>query len=399
MMNNSGTGPTSARLQIGVVGAGGFVGARLIEMARCLPRLSVIPIVRSYKALARLKVDPEQCRIVDTTNGAALREAFEDCRAIVNLTSGDPTEISEVTKVLYEASAGSGADTFVHVSSAVVFGRVVQREISDDSSPVAGHWSLYAREKIRAEAMLKQRMGASRPQIIVLRPGLIWGPGSAYSRTAAEELMTGRAFLCNSGKGICNLVHVDNLVRSILAVCECRSPKVGFYNVADPECITWRDFYTATAERLGYSPARVCLLGSSPLRFSPGLLVEWAMNQRVIFRLQKWLLGGLGPEAKAIIKSRLKRYYGPRSGPPLNTDATVGGKPTFTREQWSLQNTVHPLPVNKFQQAFGPVEFSSFAENMSQTAVWLRFAGLSPRDTKMSKPQLGVRITKETIGR
>jgi nucleoside-diphosphate-sugar epimerase len=381
MMNNSLTGPASARLQIGVVGAGGFVGARFIEMARCIPRLSVIPIVRSYKALARLKVDSEQCRIVDTTNRAALREAFKDCRAVVNLTSGDPTAILNVTKALYEASADSGADIFVQVSSAVVFGRVVQDGISDDSPAVAGHWSLYAREKIRAERMLKQRMIATRPKVIVLRPGLIWGPGSVYSRTAAEELMTGRAFLCNSGRGICNLVYVDNLVRSILAVCECRNPKAGFYNVADPECITWRGFYTATAEKLGYSPKRLCLLDTSPLRFSAGLLIEWAMNRRLLFRLQKWLLGRLGPEAKAIIKARLKRYYGPRSGPPTDIEARAGGAPAFTREQWSLQNTVHPLPVSKFQQAFGPVEFSSFAENISQTALWLRFAGFGPRDT------------------
>src|SRR5206468_10798087 len=66
-----------------------------------------------------------------------------------------------------------------------------------------------------SENFLRERMAERRLAIVVLRPGLVWGPGSPWVLGPATDLLRGAAFLAGSGGGICNLMYVDDLLRGI----------------------------------------------------------------------------------------------------------------------------------------------------------------------------------------
>ena len=358
------------RPTLAVLGGGGFVGARLTQLATLAGRLKALPVLRSYRGLARLGVSVPQACVTDSKDLESLTKVFQGSQTVVNLTMGDQLRILEDTQLAYQACAAAGVRQLIHVSSAVVFGRVIDPAINDDSPPDTHSWMLYARGKAKAEVWLGERVGEGPVQVIVLRPGLIWGPGSNWAEMVGDQLLHGSAVLSNGGKGIANLIFVDNLVRIILAVASRPQGPSGFYNVADNETVTWQRYYTELGRRLGYATEAVCLWPDNRFRLKPKHAVEWAMEQPVLFGLAKRVLKRLGPGAKAVLKAKLK-------GAPEPPRGTAGppGPPILSRGHWVLHNTMHRLPATKVQRDFGPIELIPFNEAVETTVAWLKFAG------------------------
>jgi 2-alkyl-3-oxoalkanoate reductase len=362
---------TTRVAKIGVVGAGGFLGARLMHVIRLEPNLQGVGIVRSAKSMARLSNAPMEVRVVNTASMTQLSEALSDCETVVNAISGDVSRIPTETRTVFEATRKAGCKLLIHLSSAVVFGRAKSAGLHDDSIPDIHNWMLYARGKAEGEIYLRDAMQDAPMRVVVLRPGLIWGPGSHWVRMVGEQLMHGTVCLSNSGKGIANLVHVDNLVEMILAVNRKPSGPSGFYNVADSGKVTWSDYYEGIAKRIGYATTHVRTWPDGQLPFSPQLAVEWCLQRKVLYRAAKWLLPRLGTNAKAFAKRLL-------NGEPLPPGyfCTVSKTPPrLTRERWALQNTCTRLPTEKFLRDYGPVQFVSFEDALDASAAFLRFSG------------------------
>ena len=365
--SNSAERPTLA-----VLGAGGFVGSRLLQMISMCGRGKATPVLRSFRGLARLGVAvPEAC-ITDTQDLAALSKAFHGCKTVVILTMGDQVRILDDTQLIYAACVKAGVGQLIHVSSAVVFGRVIDPSIDDDSPPDTDSWLLYARGKAKAEVWLREQFSKQSIQIVVLRPGQIWGPGSNWSEMVGDQLIHGNAALSNGGKGIANLIFVDNLVRLIMTVSEYPNGPSGFYNAADAETVTWQDYYAGLAALLGYPPDAVCLWGDARLRIRASHIQEWVMQRPPLHRFVKGLVKQLGPAVKAALLAKLR-------GPPVPPGGNGGppGPPILSRGLWETQNTLHPLPAAKFYRDFGPVKLIPFENALDTTAAWLRFSGFA----------------------
>jgi nucleoside-diphosphate-sugar epimerase len=315
-------------------------------------------------------------RLADARDQAALEQALAGCDAVVNLTTGEAGDILRTTATIHDACRAAGVRLLVHVSSAVVYGQVEQPDLPDDAPPRLDHWMLYARQKGLAENLLRARMATGGLTIVVLRPGLIWGPRSPWVWGPAHELTSGTAWLVAGGRGVCNLMYVDNLLRSLDAVVAHPSPSAGFYHVADDETTTWRDYYAALAAGLEVDATTAHDVPGD--RFHPTLrdrlevIPEW--------RAYKWLKQRLRDETRKAIKYRLGRLlYG--------NGAAHGGPagPTVTRELWHLQMTRHRLPTGKFRATFGATNADSFASAMATSLAWLRFVGFggdAPRPSR-----------------
>ena len=355
---------------LAVLGAGGFAGARLVELAAMAGRFRLIPVLRTYRGMARLGGMIERVSVTDTGNAEALGTVLRGCQTVVNLTLGDPLKIVSETQVLYEACRRAGVKQFIHTSSTAVFGRVAQPSIHDDSPPDTRSWMLYAREKAKAEVWLAQQGTDSQLKVVVVRPGLIWGPGASWSMMVGDQLQHGRAILSNRGEGIANLVFVDNLARILLAIAAHPEGPGGSYNVADAETVTWKEYYAGLATRLRYPSGAVLLLEDVGLGFGPRRLVEWALEQAPLFWMAMRCFKRLGPGPKAAIKSRLKGY-------PMPPDLRIfpGRPPAFSHGIWELHHTVRRLPSQKLQRDFGPVDLIPFTAALDRTASWLDFAG------------------------
>jgi nucleoside-diphosphate-sugar epimerase len=363
-------------VQIAVLGAGGFVGSRLMEQAALTPQWQFVPVLRSPKNLARLSKLGIAARFADTSRVDSLASALDGHEVVINMAAGDWTSIRSDAAIAYEASARAGVRLLIHLSSAVVFGRVLSPDIHDDSAPELDSWMLYAREKGQAEVFLRARMAAGGPGIVVLRPGLIWGPRSPWCALPARQLAMGAAWLGGSGRGVCNLVHVDNLLRYVSQVLPSAGRVSGFYNVADPDTVTWQAFYDAIALGLGYPLSRIHTTEAGPRVASPGALLERLKQWPPFYRVMKGLLKGLSAEAKSRLKYYLPALAGGGFEAPCPVDApVVESAPRLTREQWALHNTRHRLPTAKFVRDFGDPRLMSFEEGLAATLAWLRFAG------------------------
>ena len=242
--------------RLAIVGAGGFVGARFVELAALDPAalggVEILPIIRQPRGLGRLsKLGLSQHRYADASRPETLAPAFAGCDAVVNLTMGDDTRTLPDAQNLHAACAAAKVPLLIHLSSAEVFGRADVPGLTDDSPWFAGHWLRYAREKGRAEDWLHAIPAGCGPAIVTLRPGLIWGPRSSWVTGPAQAIWDGTAFLVDGGKWACNLCHVDNLIHGILAVTQATEPAPGRYNLGDPDRPDWHTYYHALAKEMG----------------------------------------------------------------------------------------------------------------------------------------------------
>jgi nucleoside-diphosphate-sugar epimerase len=360
------------RGRVAIIGAGGFVGARLLEMAVLGGRTDIVPVVRSFKSVARVANLGISHRLADASRPDSLAPALAGCEVVVNLTSGEPADILPTTQSIHAAAVAAGARLLVHLSSATVYGPVERPELPDDAPPLADHWMPYAREKGRAENFLREHMAGGPLAIVVLRPGLIWGPGSPWVLGPAAGLLGGSAYLIGDGQGLCNLVYVDNLVRSIDAVVAHPAPAPGFYNVADDEMTTWREYYSALAAGLGIDTATVHRVAADRYRAGFGSVVDELKK----LPPYQWLKNGLPPQVKAAIKLRIRRVL-ERDGP---AQGNASAAPAVDRAMWDLQTTRYRLPTARFVTTFGRHNLDTLASGVAASLAWLRFIGHDGRD-------------------
>jgi len=147
-----------------------------------------------------------------------------------------------------------------------------------------------------------------------------------------------------------------------------RTQVSGFYNVADDETTTWREYYAALASGLGADLATVHKVPADHYRAGLGGLVEELKK----LPPYQWLKYRLSPETKDAIKLRLKLAF----GRDLPAQPGANASPVVTRDMWHLQTTRYPLPTTKFRTTFGHRNPSSFASGMAASLAWLRFIGL-----------------------
>src|SRR5262249_54998244 len=151
------------------------------------------------------------------------------------------------TQSILEACVAAHVPRLIHLSSAVIYGDVASPFLDDNAPPVPRHWMPYAHAKATAEVWLRQQMADAPCQVTVLRPGIVWGVRSPHTISIVHALLEKRAYLVGEGQGVFNGIFIDNLVACIRACCDHPGDVRGFYNVADEELITWRDFYSALA--------------------------------------------------------------------------------------------------------------------------------------------------------
>ena len=245
-----------------ITGATGFIGSHLTsrllqrnERIRALVLPSEpIPAdwgshVEIFRGDIRNRLDVE-----NAVKGASLIFHL----AAVTLDTG-PKELHqqvtlEGTRHIMEAAAAHQAK-LVLTSSITVYGVKIQTEVLDEElewGAPAGFYSTHKQLQERLARLLATNLGV---ELVVLRPGNVYGPRSGQWVVAAlAELKRGTPTLIGGGNGDCGFVQVDNLVDAMLLAAE--NPKaVGrVYNIGDGFGLTWKQYFTDLA-RIGGAPA------------------------------------------------------------------------------------------------------------------------------------------------
>lgn len=355
------------RGRIAVVGARGFIGNRVVEVLRLLRHSAVRAVVRQVADLslsARFGFDGKlDYAIADASDFGALMKALEGCDVAIDATSAPIRSIAGNAETVYRAADAAGCGRVVYLSSAMVYGQAPPPDV-DERTPLSLRQPIpYNTAKIQAEQRLRKLRQLGRAGIVLLRPGIVYGPRSKWITRFAESLLDGNAFLVDGGLGVCNAIYVDNLVDAILLAAVNPEADGEAFLLGERSAPSWRALYEPVAESMGYTMSDVA---SVPSRAVSQTLRERADALRLSTPVQ-WALRRLPPAARAGLGA-----FWAASG-ARREDSVAIRLPTL--EESLLQTSRHLPSWNKAERLLGYAPAFERDEAMRRTISWLSFAG------------------------
>jgi 2-alkyl-3-oxoalkanoate reductase len=239
-----------SRKRILVLGASGFIGRRIVA---ALEATDWAQPIAAGRAVEKLDFVPAEQRIrLDATDQDALPAAIMGCSAVVSSIAGNSSQILCSGNALLRAVAQAGAPPrFVYLSSMDAYGSATG--VIDETSPLRGDLNDYSRAKATIDGA-----GAGRPGVIILRPGIVYGPQSPWWSDRIARLLIQRRLgdLGELGSGICNLVHVDDVAAAVVRALVVPEADGQAFNLGDPDPPTWNTYFRFYAQALGAGPLR-----------------------------------------------------------------------------------------------------------------------------------------------
>ncbi|WP_153002629.1 NAD-dependent epimerase/dehydratase family protein [Sphingomonas endophytica] len=239
-----------------VTGAGGFVGRASVAALRA----------RGRTVIAGFRRPPPGERALDVLDPAALAAAMQGVETVVHTAVGGPRDtrvIVEGTRNTLAAACAAGVQRFIQLSSVAVYGAV--EGVIDEGAPIDRPHGAYGAAKVAAEETCRTAAGATA--VAILRPTLIYGPGSAQWTTPyLDRLRDGRwPALGAAGQGDANLVHVDDLAGFITHLATAPAAIAGTFNVNGADIPTWDGYLEALRVAIAAPPPTGRLPGSTTL--------------------------------------------------------------------------------------------------------------------------------------
>ncbi|HEX6978626.1 MAG TPA: NAD-dependent epimerase/dehydratase family protein [Alphaproteobacteria bacterium] len=368
---------------IGILGANGFVGSRLVEKLLLEDAARIVPIVRNFAGLARLSRFPLEARIADVLDEAALVKAFKGCDIVVNTVLGRYNQIVAEPPVIYRAAEIAGVRRLVHMSTASVHGQDPAPG-TDETTPLRTDQPVpYNNAKVRAERRFRELRRNGRVELVMLRPGIVFGPRDIWITGIARSLAAGEAFLVDGGRGICNTVYIDNLVHAIrLAMIKPVDGEV--FLLGDNETITWAEIYHWVARAIGDCPPPR-LLNDPPIRPEVRPMLDRLRGIRplkALFRtipaaVKAHVRGQIGVAQGMVAGARAARQARVRTDWTLPNDA-IGPVPIETA---MLHRCRYKFPFAKARARLGYEPVVSVEEGLIRSIRALRFAGFDIDET------------------
>lgn len=328
-----------------VTGASGFVGGHVVKrllfegyQVRCL--------VRSTSDTSLLDTLPVEIATADLTEPLSLRRAAVGCRFVIHSGAlvSDWATVQEIqaanvagTRALLAAASTAGVERFIQISTTDVYGYPGGTEV-DESHRAGGFRNWYAETKKEAETAVHEAAERRGLGTVILRPATIYGPGSkeTVGEIAKALRANGAMLLVGGGRADAGLCYVENLVDAILLALRAECAVGEAYNVCDGGGVTWRQFTSDLADRLGFPRARISMpypvayaIGSGLERGYRAARVRTGVTLRPLLSRQAVQVLGL-PQSFSNRRLREQLGWEPRIGYEDAMRATV----TWLRDEY-----------------------------------------------------------------
>jgi nucleoside-diphosphate-sugar epimerase len=267
-------------MRVFVAGATGVIGTPLV------PQLlkeghEVTAMTRSVLRAAQLEALGAHPVVCDVFDAEGVRAAMVDAspEAVIHqltalparLDWGDPHVFDannrvriEGTRVLVDAALATGARRVVAQSIAFAYAPTGDRVKEEDAAlfldappPFGG--------AVAAIVELEQRVtGTPRIEGLVLRYGMLYGPGTYYDRrgSTAADILAAAVPLVQGATGMYSWLHVEDAASAAVAALVRGAP--GIYNVVDDEPAPQPEWLPILAEALHADPPAVAETPPSP---------------------------------------------------------------------------------------------------------------------------------------
>lgn len=161
----------------------------------------------------------------------------------------------EAVRQLYHCAAGAGVRRFVFISS-VKAGGAHPRRCLDEESKLEPE-DPYGRAKRAAEDWLFEQVPGGGPEVVVVRPALVYGPGVKGNLAAMLRWIDKGLFppVPETGNHR-SMVDVRDLAAAVVGAMEQREAAGRIFIISDGEAYSTRRIYEAMCRVLGQRPRR-----------------------------------------------------------------------------------------------------------------------------------------------
>lgn len=248
-------------MEILVTGATGFVGARLVEEL----------LNRGYRVTVFTRKPIEQVQHIawskrvasrqgDLKDRDSVKKAVQGIDVVVHLAAQlgswrakqeDYIAVNfEGTKLLVEESEMAGAQHFIYVSTAGVFGTL--KKIPADETHTCTPRYPYEKTKFLAEQYMAEKIKEGFPATII-RPSHIYGPGDLNTVPLLKIVQKMHLFpLIGGGQSFFQPLYIDDLIKGMILVINNRNTVCGkVYVLAGKEAITFKSYIQLSAKLMG----------------------------------------------------------------------------------------------------------------------------------------------------
>ncbi|MCU0604825.1 MAG: NAD-dependent epimerase/dehydratase family protein [Desulfobacterales bacterium] len=272
-----------------VSGATGFLGGRL-AVALEGQGYQVRALARPTSDVSRLLSLGIEIMTGDLADGDSLARASAGQRVVFHTAGrvGDWGKAGEFRRANLEGTAAviaacrkNRVRRLVHVSSLSVLGLPRHGAPVDEETPLAARpGDAYTASKIAGEELVRRAHGQDGLETVVVRSGVIWGPGDAtFLPRFAALLRRGKMVLVGGGRNRIALSHVDNLVQGMILAASVPAAAGQVYHLTDGEEITAAEAFRLLAAALGFAPPRRSLPFAAAFA-AASLLEAWARLRR-----------------------------------------------------------------------------------------------------------------------
>lgn len=252
-----------------VTGGTGFVGSRLAARLADVEGASVVATGRNLEAVSHLEdlgVDLRRAHLLDFN---LLREMLDGVDVVFHVAAwlgprhGPPTDAWALnvyaSEKLARFAAAANVSRVVFVSSIAAYGPPSGEVIDEDTPLDTRQRSEYGRTKAEGEQRAMEVATQTGLELVVTRPGIIYGPGSyGWSRRMVRLIQRGVPVVFGDGAGHAHPVYIDNLVDGlVLAATRPQAPGEAFNFVDRP--VPWREWFGHYGRMCGRTPRRLPL--------------------------------------------------------------------------------------------------------------------------------------------
>jgi nucleoside-diphosphate-sugar epimerase len=241
-----------------VTGASGFIGGTLTR------RLAgggahVRAVVRGTSSTVGLTMPGVEIVVAEVSIAESMRGVARGCDLVINVagTVSGSAELQRSVNVdgarnVTEAAIAAGVSRLVHVSSAGIYGFRTPGDV-DERTPVDPGPLPYGATKAEGEAIVRKVAAAGGLDVSIIRPALVYGPGSAVWTTGLFKWAKRRpTIFLGDGSGFAPMVHVDDVVDLIAVLAEHDLAAGEVFNCAADPVVTWREVLSGYAALAGH---------------------------------------------------------------------------------------------------------------------------------------------------
>lgn len=245
-------------MRFAITGATGFTGGALATRlareghhVRCLARsqdhlpaeANIVPIVGEFDQDGVIEQLVEGCDCVIHT-AAMFRE---------NGTREEFERVNEgMTRALLRGARAAGVKRFVHLSTVGVHGSV--STVPADENAAFDPQDDYQETKLSAEQFCRAEMAAASPEIVIIRPCAIYGPGDTRMLKMFRMVQSRVFFFVGSFDAWFHAVYIDDLVDAILLAARAPNAAGETFIIGGARYYRLQEFVERVAQAVGARP-------------------------------------------------------------------------------------------------------------------------------------------------